>query len=216
MTRLGLIVFAVGSLLLSGRASAMPVDLIDEDFNAVNSGVGAVDFSGFGGTPFSVTEGSVDLFGNGFVDFFPANELHVHLDGQGSLGVSRFETGALVLPPGDYKLTFDIAGSQSPEDPMGPNTPDSATLIFNGFAPEVFTLADDAPFQTITRDYFIGAPTTGTLAFIEFDGANQEGLLLDNVRLQHQAIPEPATAALVMLGASCLLLRRKRVRRPLA
>ena len=64
---LGLLVVLVG--LAAGRADAAVI--FSDNFDGENGGVGALNYAGFAN--FTVSNGSVDLIGNGFFDYLPAN-----------------------------------------------------------------------------------------------------------------------------------------------
>src|SRR5262249_55615134 len=77
------------------------------------------------------------------------------------------------LAPGTYELRFDLANS------LGLN---SMTVSLGGVYSEVFSLAGGQPFATVTRLITVPAATTGKLVF-DHDGGDNDGLILDNVRL---------------------------------
>ena len=196
-------------LLTALELSAAPVTVIDQSFNGLNGGNPSLNY-GFGaGTGFSVSNGTVDLIGNGnyaAYDYMPGNGMYVDMDGT-SGDAGRLQSDSLTLDPGLYTLSFDLAGSQRPTGPLGPNgATDSVTVTFDGFAPDTFTLGVDDPFQTFTLTYNVGSPTTGTLSFEDLTGDDNLGLLLDNILLQYDAsansvaVPEPASVALWALG----------------
>lgn len=61
-------------------ATAAQADIVyQDDFNSENGGTGALNFSSF--TLWNVTDGGVDLVGNGFYDGYPGNGLYVDLTG---------------------------------------------------------------------------------------------------------------------------------------
>ena len=74
----GLLVVLIG--LAAGRVDAAVI--FSDNFDGENGGVGALNYTGFAN--FSVSNGLVDLIGNGFFDFLPGNGLYVDLDGSTS------------------------------------------------------------------------------------------------------------------------------------
>lgn len=199
-------------LTSSAGLHAAPVDLFNQNFDGLNGGNGQNNFPFGVGTGFTVSNGTVDLVGNGFDDFLPGNGLYVDLDGSTN-DAGRMQSDTLTLNPGSYVLTFDLAGSQ-----RNITTPtDSVTVTFDAFPSETFTRTFSDPFQTITRNFTINAATTGSLIFEDVAGADSFGLLLDNVRLSFDAgaaaVPEPTSLALWGiggLGLSYFQMRRRR------
>ena len=70
---------------LTGAASAAP--LFSDNFNAQNGGVGTLNFSGF--TNWTVSNGSVDLIGNGFFDFYPGDPEDDEVDQDSPASLNR-------------------------------------------------------------------------------------------------------------------------------
>ena len=60
-----------------GAASATPI--FEDNFDSENGGNGVTNYTGF--INWTVTDGTVDLIGNGYFDFFPGNGLYVDMDG---------------------------------------------------------------------------------------------------------------------------------------
>ena len=93
MKKIMLITMAVA---LVGPAIAAPVFF--DDFNAENGGVGQTNYTGFAN--WAVQDGTVDLIGNGFFDFFPGNGLYVDVDGSsGDAGKMITSSPILALCP---------------------------------------------------------------------------------------------------------------------
>lgn len=187
----------------ANRADAVPVDLINDNFNTENGGVGVYNYSGFAN--FNVTQGSVDLLpvagdpNNAIWQAFAVTQgLFIDLDGTTNTG-GKLETNPLALAAGTYQLSFDLAGSQRLVTPT-----DTVTVSLGGLFSQMITLPSATPFGTFNFAIIAGAPSVGTLSFLQAGGDNQ-GLLLDNVRLTFDAaatpVPEPASFLLWGLGA---------------
>jgi hypothetical protein len=156
-----------------------PVVLLEDGFDGENGGTPVLMYDRFGA--WTVEGGTVDLIGRGSDwDFIPGHGLYVDLDGDRPDGI-HFESGALVsrrafeLSAGTYELSFRIAGSQRGD---ANTTVVSLGSLWN----ESFTLAPDAPFQTVTRRIRVRNAAEARLRF-ENRGADGFGLLLDDVRL---------------------------------
>jgi hypothetical protein len=110
------------------------------------------------------------------------------LDGTGSLVPPAIVTRTpLLLDPGEYELSFDLAGSH-----FSNGTNSVAVALGDAYA-ETFERGDAEPFETIVRAIEVPARTTATLSFTHAGGVDNVGLLLDNVRLvlrqDHPPVP---------------------------
>ncbi|MCH8041285.1 MAG: PEP-CTERM sorting domain-containing protein [Nitrospinae bacterium] len=101
-----------------------------------------------------------------------------------------------------YELSFDLAGNQR-NIAMETVNVSVAGLFFEGFS-----LNQTDPFTTFTRT-FLGNGTSRTLMF-EGLGGDNIGMLLDNVKLTQQLIPEPSTMLLLGSGLAGLVAWRMR------
>jgi hypothetical protein len=130
-----------------------------------------------------VSDGTIDVVGPGHGELPTIGSEYgsfLDLDGS-SADAGRLETKtAFNLEPGTYTLAFDLAGSQRGDH-------NTVTVSLGNVFNESFSLASDAPFQTITRTLNVATPTSGTLVF-EHEGQDNRGLLLDNVGLRRQAV----------------------------
>ena len=95
------------ALLTALPASASPI--FTDNFNADNAGNGALNYAGF--TNWNVTNGSVDLIGDGTSHpyLLVGNGLYVDLDGTTN-DAGIFSTKQ-TFEPGSYKVEFDLAGN---------------------------------------------------------------------------------------------------------
>jgi hypothetical protein len=109
----------------------------------------------------TITRGSVDLFGNGFYKGFPrpANGLYLNMDGDGA-GLGRIESKErFELTPGDYELSFSLGGPHFQSD-------DKVTVSLGDLFSEAFSLtAQDQTPHTFTRTISVSSSTSVRLAF---------------------------------------------------
>jgi hypothetical protein len=202
----------LGTLALAGQLQATTI--FSDNFNTENGGVGALNYTGFAN--WSVTQGSVDLIGNGFYDFLPGNGLYVDLDGtinNGGVPAGTIVSKNVALGAGSYELSFSLAGSQRGE------TKDTQISVATGVvAPYIITLGPNSPFTTYTVDFTLASAQSVNLSFSDTDPADLYGALLDNVKLD-TAIPPASvpdggtTVGLLGLGLVGLAALRKRLAR---
>lgn len=181
------------AMMLAGTSAAF--GQFSDNFDGENGGVALLNFGGFAN--WTVSDGTVDLIGNGGFDLLPGNGLYVDLDG------STFNSGVLrsvgiLLNPGTYELRFDLAGSQRGDV-------NTVNVALEGTAwTDSYTLNSSAPFLTYASGVFaVAVPTTVNIRF-ENLGGDQSGALLDNVRIV------PAPGALALAGAAGLMAGRRR------
>lgn len=149
------------------------VVLLEDNFDLENEKRGKLSYSGFAN--WDVTEGTVDLIGHGFFDFFPDYGLYLDLDGSTN-NAGRLESKTTFrLEPGEYRLEFDLAGSPL----SGPNT---VTVNLDKVYSKDYTLDKSEPFRTVKSTISVPTSTSAKLVF-EHAGADNQGLLLDNVKL---------------------------------
>ncbi len=208
---------AVCALLALGivtSADAAPVFF--DNFNSENGAFGALNYTGF--TKWNVSQGTVDLIGNGFFDFYPGNGLYVDMDGSTSQngGLTTKQT----FPPGNYTLSYNLAGSARGDV--------NTVEVKFGSLDRVITLASNAPFSPPFTDIAtISDPGGDHLSFTQIDscsnqppsalchGGDNVGLILDNVQVDLSPVPEPASLALFGIGlASLRFTRRRQAARP--
>jgi len=152
--------------------------------------------------------GSIDVLTNGnLCDTAGSPSNCIDLDGTTPPGGTIETKSGFTLGPGLYRLAFDLAGSQR-QFGFSPLT-DTVTVSVGSYFIEDFTLTYTDPFQTFTRDFPVPGSGSAKVRF-QHQGADQIGLLLDNVRLLSvvpdaddpppAAIPEPGTLWLLASG----------------
>ncbi len=181
----------------AGRPVLAGPIVLDENFDNQHGGVGALNFRGFSG--WSVSNGSVDLIGNGLWDLLPGMGLYVDLDG------STNDAGVLASPefsldPGTYRVEFSLAGNRRNA------ATDEVTVRFGDWVQTFHVLASQ-PLEAYSFDVPVAAPTAVRLSF-ENHGGDNIGALLDDARVF--SIPTPAGAVALALMIASLALRRGR------
>ncbi len=166
-----------GILLAEGDGKTLYFEpnqiLVEDDFDNENNGTWKFNYNNF--KYWEVTDGSVDLIGNGFYDYIPGNGLYVDLDGTTN-NAARFESKtSFQLLPGEYLLEFDLAGSQRGDT-------NTMTVSLSDVYLETFTRVSNDPLETVTRQITVTSNSNGKLVFDHL-GGNSRGLLLDNVQL---------------------------------
>ena len=201
LTKLAIAGVTVGFLAAFSPASAATV-LLQDNFDSENGGIEQTNYFDF--VNWDVVEGSVDLIGNGFFDFFPGNGLYLDLDG------STFNAGTLVSktafmfdPNQIIELSFDLLG-QNP----GATANNIVTVSLGSLFEETFSVADAG---TVTRNFIVGTLTTANLEF-NHAGGDRGGLILDNVMLTVESVPEPSSVLSLLafgtFGVGSLLKRK--------
>jgi hypothetical protein len=155
--------------------------------------------------------GNVDVIGTGFFDLLPGNGNYIDLDGTGGIpAVFQSNAGLITLGPGDYVLSFDLAGSQrdgvntvlvNVDDGVTPGLFASTTIVTNTFD----------PFTTYTLPFTLLAGADVRVSFQNLEGPDNQGALLDNVVVSDApaAIPEPASLLLGGIGLGGLAAVRR-------
>ena len=187
------------SLLGAGAAEAVPLfsDTFDSETLATNT---LLD-------NWTVSDGTIDVVGPGFFDFYPGNGNYVDLDGSSS-NAGKITTNALFnLLAGTYTLNFQLGGSTRGDS-------NTVTVALGSIYSEVFTLASNAGLQNISRTITLGAAAgSGALSF-DHAGGDNLGLLLDDVTLDFSRVqidvPEPSSLALLLAGGLVGAARRRR------
>lgn len=192
-----LILGAVVVLGLSVAPSQAAV-IFEDNFNGENGGSADLNYDNF--SNWKVSNGTVDLIGNGSWDYYPGNGLYVDLDGStGDAG--KMTSRNFTLAPGNYEMNFTLRGSK-----VGSVTDSLYVSVEVGLVMQhLIILGPTDPFS-----YYIAPFTVSTAqdAYIVFDhlGGDNIGIILDDVRLTSvsngSAVPEPST--LLLLGSGLL------------
>ncbi|MGE3848700.1 MAG: PEP-CTERM sorting domain-containing protein [Gammaproteobacteria bacterium] len=186
------------SLFTVNAAQAVPLfsDSFDSEVLGVNQSL----------DNWTVSDGTIDVVGTGFFDFYPGNGNYLDLDGStGNAGI--ITTNAVFnLLPGLYSLTFQLGGSARGDT-------NSVTVSLGSAFNEVFTLASNDGLQNITRTFSLSSALGSASLSFNHAGGDNLGLLLDDVLLDFTrtttAVPEPSSLALLAV-AGVLAARRGR------
>ena len=147
---------------------------LDDSFDDERDGRASLNY--FGWANFVVTDGTVDLIGNGSYDYLRGNGLYVDLDGS-SGNAGRFATREIYdVRPGAYELAFDLAGNQRH------NRDDIVRVSFGSAYEEEFVVPRNQPFVRYERT--IESSVDGEEAQLDFEtlgSFDNVGALLDDV-----------------------------------
>jgi len=179
-------------------APAQSAVIFSDNFDSYPATTNATDFGG----NWTVTNGTVDVIGNGFFDFYPGNGLYIDLDGSTN-DPGDFTSKALNVNAGTYTLEFVLSGSTRGES----NTVD---VSFGSYS-ESFILGSSDPLMTYTRTVNFASNSLASVVFKNGGGDNM-GALLFNVSVT--TVPEAETAAMMLAGLGLMgsIVRRRKSR----
>lgn len=185
-----LIIFSLALLVATVAAQANLV-VFQDNFNTEHGGTGVLNYAGF--TKWTVSDGTVDLIGNGFHDFQPGYGLYVDMDGSTGNAGKMLTSTVFNLASGTYTLKFDLAGNHR----NGNVESVDVQVGVGNLLSKSFSLAQNAPFTSFSETFSVNSLTNGWISF-EGKGGDNIGMLLDNVSLV--AVPAPGAALLAMIG----------------
>jgi len=196
---------AAGAIALAAQANA--ITIFSDDFNGENGGVGVLNYTGFAN--WTVSDGAVDLIGNGYFDFYPGNGLYVDMDGSRN-DAGKMTSSAINVAAGDYVLSFMLGGNA-----RGGQNDIVDVLVATGWASQSYTLSPSDPLATYTLTFSVPSATSINLVF-EGLGGDNVGAILDNVKLdsrQGQGVPDGGMSAMLLgMGLLAAGMGRKLVK----
>ena len=184
--------------LLAFASTAQATTIFSDNFDANVLGLDTVP------TGWTVTDGTVDIIGDGYFDFIPNSGKYIDLDG--SVNDAGVLTKSLLLTAGlTYTATFDLAGNHRNSSP---ETVTSILGVGLGNVSNTFSLAETAGWTSFSLTFTPFVTGNYILSFGNSGGDNI-GMLLDNVVV---SVPDGgATIALLGLALTGLGLLRRRV-----
>jgi hypothetical protein len=170
------------------------------------------------GTNFTLTAGSIDVDGTGwYADscVAPTSGNCIDTTGYGNMRGVLTSTNAISFSPGQYLLSFDLAGwSVTSASEGGPQTEsatvevDLGTLVVDQ---QYFRNGSLNPYPTVYIPFTVTSTTAANLVFTDLSGTTgYAGAILDDIEIQ--SVPEPGSLMLIGAGA-LILLARKRARK---
>ena len=180
LRRLGRIALAaclIAPAAACGRLEAGDAGVVvfRDDFNAENGMVSRANYDHF--AQWEVVSGSVDLTGTyPFEMLGPGHGMYVDLDGATEHGGTLRTRRELALTPGDYLLSFSLAGCQRV------SVPNTVHVSLGTVYSESFTLPTYTPLRRYVRRIHVSRPVAAHIQFVQ-DGGDNFGALLDDVEL---------------------------------
>jgi len=151
--------------------------LFSDNFDSENNGIASnstFNYNRF--AQWDVSNGTVDLQGNGFGDYYPGNGLYVDLDGSTNKAGLFSTKKIFALSPGTYELTFELGNN-----PYA-NPSNTVTINLANVYTESFTVTGSPPLTRYSRTINVLSPTSGKLSF-QNNGGDNGGAILDDVQL---------------------------------
>ena len=222
--------FALALALCSLATGTQAATLYDPSVNILDAvygtGTGSFELGSFvnsGGSYMRLGAGSSALagwsVGGAGVDWVAA-PVHAAADGVKSLDLAAqtggwIETLIPTIPGGIFNVAFDAYAGQNPN---------TGSLTFGSFAPQLFSAAPVADAGTATYQHFVFSYIADSeSAILRFEAASSDGFgpVIDNVVVTdppttngEPSVPEPAfgLAGCLALSFGAALMRRKQVR----
>ena len=195
-------VISIVLLCAASFASAAPTVVFSDDFDSENGGDAELDYDSF--SNWNVSDGTVDLIGNGSYDFLPGNGLYVDMDGsEKDAGIMTSYSSSLnELSPGTYRLSFDLAGNHRN------NASETVTVSVQvASLSRDYSLGRYDPFKTYNEVFTLDQAQDVQIVF-SGSGGDNIGMLLDNVELA--IIPAPGAILLGSIGVGLVGWMRRR------
>lgn len=191
-------IFAAALLTLGNTAvNASPTYL---SFGSENSGVPQLNYYGFAN--FNVSQGSVDLIGNGYFDAYPGNGLYVDL--AGSTNQYGAITTKTIYGPGTYDIGLSLGG------PIYSGITDGAVVSWGDGS------SSDLILSGLTEDNYnfsvtLTQPEAFTIADLGLSGNANIGATLFGFQVATDPVPEPLTLTLFGAGlAGAVAMKRRK------
>lgn len=148
----------------------------------------------------NVTRAAVDVVANGQFGLTGDGNF-LDMDGSAS-SAGKIETKSSfnMVDGQQYLLTFRISGNQRN------SAPDTMNLSIGSLSGSVLNVNSTVPWSLVGFGWTQAGDMTDVIEFDHLGGDNI-GLLLDDVKLE--AVPEPATMAVLGLGLAALARRKK-------
>ena len=105
----------------------------------------------------------------------------------------------LELEACEYELQFDLAGNQRN------GNAESVDVSVGALFSEQFSLDENDPFTTYTRQISVDSPTSESIVFSGAGGDNI-GMLLDNVKFTQLDCPVPVAGELLSIDSTALVV----------
>lgn len=184
------------SAIITYTSGAHAAVLFSEDFDSNTTGLNAAPAG------WTVSNGTVDIIGNGFFDFYSGNGAYIDLDGSTS-DAGELSRSFSLLGGVTYNASFTLGGSTRGDS----NTVD----VSFGNVNSSFTLASNDPLALFTVGFTPASDGSYALTFANQGGDNLGAILLD-VQIAN-VIPEPETYGLMLTGLGMLALAKRRRRK---
>jgi hypothetical protein len=199
----------IATLLSFAFTSANANIIFSDDFDSEASGSGSIlNYGSFTNPSFAkwtVSNGTVDLIANvnqWGISCAGNSGKCVDLDGS-TKNAGEFSSKFFNLAAGDYMLSFDISGNQrnSNGDELG--------LSLSGFVNETINLQGTEGFRTLRFFFTVGTPSLNSIVF-NHEGADNIGMILDNVSVTDVNAPGALALLGLGLGLTGLAVRRRK------
>jgi len=173
--------------LLAFASTAQATTIFSDNFDANVLGLDTVP------TGWTVTDGTVDIIGDGYFDFIPGSGKYIDLDG--SVNDAGVLTKSLLLTAGlTYTATFDLAGNHRNSSP---ETVPGILGVGLGNVSNTFSLAQNDGWTSFSLTFTPVVTGSYILSFGNSGGDNI-GMLLDNVVV---SVPEGGNTTYAMFAA---------------